>query len=139
MVALLDALNLLGCEDADERIQLCLDLQVAARAVGETWTHGIAAMSDLQVSMVVDRRDRKNSAEADERLDTKAKAVRVFAKFAERKGKAYHRAQQAGNKHARKTAENAARERLSAKVVKILVDAQLPFGAEVQEKGWDSE
>ena len=117
MVALLDRLELLEGQGADEWIQLCLDLQTAARAVGETWTHGIAELSDLQVSMDVDRRDRKRSAEAVEQLDTKAKAVRMFAKPADWKGKAYHCAEQAGDEHARKNAENAAPEHRSAKVV----------------------
>ena len=83
MVGLLRALGLFGVADPDRRIEQCLALQTAACSLGEAWTHGIAELSDLQVSMDLDRRDRKRSAEAAERLDTKAKAVRVFSKPAE--------------------------------------------------------
>ena len=109
VVGLLRALGLLEVAEPDRRIKQCLALQTAACSVVEASTHGIAELSDLQVSMDLDRRDRKRSAEAAERLDTKAKAIRVLSKPAEWKGKAYHRAEQAGDEHARKNAESVAR------------------------------
>ena len=102
VAGLLRALGLLEGADPDSRIKQCLALQSAACPAGEAWTRGIAGLSDLQVSVDLDRRDRTRSSEAAEFLDTKAKAVRVFAKPAGWKGKAYHRAEMAGDEHARK-------------------------------------
>ena len=94
-------------------------LRTAAYPAGDAWTHGIAELTDLQVSKDLDRRDRKRTSEAAKLLDTKAKAIREFAKAAEWKGKAYHRAEQAGDEHARKNAESVARDNWAAKVLKI--------------------
>ena len=41
------------------------------------------------------------------------------------------------DEHARKRAETAERDRWSVKVVKFLINAQLPFGIEIRDKGWD--
>ena len=138
-VGLLRALSLLEGSDLDQerRIEQGLALRDAACPAGETWVHGIAELTDLQVSVDLDRRALKRSSEVAELLDTKAKAVRVFSKPSEWKGKAYHRAEKAGDEHARKNAESVARDRWTTKVLRILVSARLPFGVEVQEKGWD--
>ena len=110
VTGLLGALGLLDGADSDDRVEQCLALQAAARPAGEDWTRGIASLSDLQVSVDLDKRARKRSSEVAELLDSKAKPVRVFSKPAEWKGKAYHRAEMAGEEHARKNAESVARD-----------------------------
>ena len=90
VTGLLGALGLLDGADSDDRVEQCLALQAAARPAGEDWTRGIASLSDLQVSVDLDKRARKRSSEVAELLDSKAKAVRVFSKPKEWKGKAYH-------------------------------------------------
>ena len=87
--------------------------------------------------MDVSRLERKRAALSDAQCDSRAKAVRVHAKPAVWRGKAYHRAEQAGDENARKRAETAERDRWSVKVVKILISAQLPFGVEMRDKGLD--
>ena len=53
------------------------------------------------------------------------------------RGKAYTRAERAGDENARKSAETKERTRWCKRVFKILLDANLPFGTEAEEKGWD--
>ena len=65
------------------------------------------------------------------------KAVCVYNRPVDWKGKQYLRAKAAGNEHAREKAEDKEREQLARGVSKVLVDARLPFGAEALDKGWD--
>ena len=83
VIGLLNALGVLDVANWDDRIEQALALQLAASPAGEAWTHGIAGLSDFQVSIDLDRRDRKRSSEVAELLDAKARAVRVFSKPAE--------------------------------------------------------
>ena len=75
MVGLLRAL----CLDLEQerRIEQGLALRDAACPAGEAWAHGIAELTDLQVSMDMDRRDRKRAAITDAQCDSRAKALRV--------------------------------------------------------------
>ena len=138
VIGLLKALGLLEGlgPDQESRIEQGLWLRDAACSAGEAWTHGIAELTDLQVSMDIDRRHRKRAAISDAQCDSQAKAIRLHGKPAVWRGKAYHRAEQAGDENARKRAETAEWERWSIKVVKILISAQLPFGIEMRDKGW---
>ena len=83
VIGLLNALGLLDVANRDDRIEQALALQSAASSAGEAWTRGIAGLSDLHVSVDLDRLDLKRSSEVAELLDLKAKAVRVYAKPAE--------------------------------------------------------
>ena len=74
----------------------------------------------------IEVQDRQEAEEA--RRDSKAKAFKVLAKPVEWRGKAYHRAEQAGDEHARKSAEVREREKWASRVLGTLVTAKLPFG-----------
>ena len=134
--ALLNAMGLVVGDDAESRADFCVALQQAARPVVSDWASSVASLSDLQVSMDVSRLERKRAALSDAQCDSRAKAVRVHAKPAVWHGKANHRAEKAGDENARKRAEASERERWAVKVVKILINAQLPFGIEIRDKGW---
>ena len=89
VVGLLGALGLLeGLDLEQERgIEQGLALRDAACPAGEALAHGIAELTDLQVSMDMDRRDRKRSAITDAQSDSRDKALRVHAKPAVWRGK----------------------------------------------------
>ena len=85
--------------------------------------------------MDLGRRDLKRSRAEEARRDSKAKAYKVFVKPVEWRGKAYHRAEQAGDEHAWKSAEDREREKWAGRVFNTLVTAKPPFGLEVQADG----
>lgn len=72
-----------------------------------------------------------------ELLQAKARAPGVLSKPTAWRSRAYRRADEAGDPQARKRAEERERNKWAKKVVGILVEADVPFGQEVREKGWD--
>ena len=150
MEALLRALNLLSnLEDAgvdtgrgvfpnsaaDAPVDVCDKLRRTARAVGEEWTDRLSRMSDLQISSDIAQTEKRRRVEVEGRHLARAKAKRLYAKPGEWHGKAQHRVETTGDEHVRKDAEQKERKKWAKKILRILVDAELPFGAEAFENG----
>ena len=137
--SLLDAFHILDDADlAPGRLAACEALQRAARSVGEDWSDSTARLSDMQVSVDISQEAKKRRLAAEIIDLAKARASRVFAKPVIWGSRIYRRAEATGDAQARKRAEEADRNRWAKRVVKIIVDAGLPFGVEIVDKGWDS-
>ena len=67
-------------------------------------------MSDLQVSIDVARADRQRCLDREEQEAARARAIRVYGKPVEGRGRTYHWAEAAGDEHARKNSDERKRE-----------------------------
>ena len=134
-------LKLLNPDCAPDRYTATLDdaveLAKAAREPAETWIEQIATVSDLQLNVDAAVGKRARASEAAEQDLKRLKHSKVFELPAVWRGKSYRRAQAEGDPKAQQKAEEVERTKWAAKVVKILVESNLPFGAEVSRRGLD--
>ena len=136
---LLRSMNLLDVDEpeATKRLEACLRLQASSREAGRDWVDGAALVTNTQLHVDLAHRDKRRRDEDEERKLRKLFAQAAQAKPVEWRSRDYRRAELAGDEAGRKRAEDQERSRWARRVVRLLVEAETPFGREVSEKGWD--
>ena len=117
-------------------VDICLELQAAARTAGERWIERAASQSNLQFATDVGVAAKKRRTEVESAMLTRLQATAVITKPVEWKGRKFSRPELEGDENARKKAEAADRLRWMRRVFAILTESSMPFGQEALLKGW---
>ena len=135
---ILGALGLLGDEDEEntERLDAGLELCHLAAGICRNWAESTARVSNLQVSMDAFENAKRARTERFSSEMARLATPAMLAVPTVWRGKAYRRAETAANPRAREEAEENERRTYGTKVVRLLVEAGLPFGKEVLQRGW---
>ena len=125
-------------EVATVRLDRGLELHSSALAPAGNWAKAMAERSDTQVAVDDAHSKRQRLDQEVAKTFTKlATAQPAFDLPAVWRGKHYRRAEQAGDERAQQAAEEKERARWGKRLIQLLVEAQLPFGIEVQARGLD--
>ena len=137
---LLQAFGLLPSEEEERatRIRQCLDLQRAARVPQRSWISQMANMPGCQVSLDLEQAEKRRKLVERETTHTRLALAASSGAPTEWRGKTYRRLEAADDPNARAKAEKTERLKWGTEVVRLLVEAQLPFGLEVEQKGYQT-
>ena len=140
LVSMFTALGCLATDPADltEQLDGAERLQKAARPVGAEWTERTARISNANLAAEVSVASRKRKTLQDDQDLQRLCAPGLLLKPTEWRGKKYRRVEVANDENGRRKAEQAERDKWARKVIAIIVQARLPFGIEIHDKGIDA-
>ena len=123
--------------ELSDRLDAGLALHAAAVGAASDWGRQLAGLSDLQYNLDAGQAPKRARLDREEVALKRLQSPAAQLLPAVWRGKAYRRAELAGDEKGRERAEDAAREKWARKLVELLTEARLPFGLEILERELD--
>ena len=139
IILMISAMGILDAraERASVEVDWCMRLAATARPIGEAWVDGLARLPDVALASGQADIERKRKREEEESILLKLCRPEVLQKPIEWRGRRYRRQEVVNDPAAQKSAEAKARAKWAQKILNILMLADLPFGRECRERGWN--
>ena len=136
---ILSALGALeGCpEDVTIRLDHAEALAGASGAIARGWADSLSQVSTVQINLDHEMARKRARAEREDTAFKKLADPSVGQLPAVWRGKAYRRVEATGDEKAQERAETKEREKWAGRLIDLLLEAQLPFGLEVEQRGLD--